>query len=70
MNKLLRSCTFPAPEQFGHLWVLGIRKALSDALETEIGSIFKHTPLAEHLAQAKYPVHTRSYKSELEFQAK
>lgn len=52
-----RLCTFPAPEQFGHLLVVGACRGLAEALHTEIGSMFKHTPLAEHRAQAKYPIH-------------
>lgn len=52
-----RQCwyTFPAPEQFGHLWVVGIRRGPSVAASVITGSTLKHTPLAEHLAQAKYP---------------
>lgn len=47
--------TFPAPEQFKHLWVVGARKGASEVVDIEMGSIFMQTPLAEHLAQAKYP---------------
>lgn len=46
-------CTFPAPEQFGHLLVVGTCKGLTVAPDAEIGSIFKHTPVVEHRAQAK-----------------
>ena len=53
----LMSCwkfhTFPAPEQFRHLVVAGTRKGRSDRLDTEMGSMRTHTPLAEHLAQAR-----------------
>ena len=49
--------TFPTPEQFGHLRVAGAFKGRSDALDTEMGSMLKHTPLAEHRAQGKYPVY-------------
>lgn len=55
-HQLVRLCTFPAPEQFGHLLVVGTCRGLVEALDTEIGSTFKHTPLAEHRAQARYPV--------------
>lgn len=49
--------TFPTPEQFGHLSVVGACRCLTEAPDAEIGSMFKHTPLAEHRAQAKYPAH-------------
>ena len=44
---------------------MGARNGRSEALDTEIGSIFKHTPLAEQRAHAKYPVHTIIQKDEL-----
>lgn len=50
---LIRVYTFPAPEQFGHLLVVGTCKGRSETLDTERGSMLKHTPLAEHRAQAK-----------------
>jgi hypothetical protein len=55
MNKLslVRLYTFPAPEQFGHLFVVGTRKGRSEAVDTERGSMLRHTPLVEHRAQAK-----------------
>lgn len=49
--------TFPAPEQFGHLWVEGAFKGRSARPDTEMGSMLKHTPLAEHRAHGKYPVY-------------
>lgn len=55
--KLPNLLTFPAPEQFWHLSVLGTRKGWSVALDSEMGLMLKHTPLAEQRAQAKYPVY-------------
>lgn len=49
------SHTFPTPEQFEHLCVVGTRKGRLKSPFIEIGSVLKHTPLAEHRAQAKYP---------------
>lgn len=54
-NKLSanRLYTFPALEQFGHLSAVGTCKGRPEAEESERGLILKHTPLAEHRAQAK-----------------
>lgn len=54
--------TFPAPEQFVHLFVVGARNGWSEEMDSEMGSMFKHTPLAEQRAQAKYPAHIISHK--------
>lgn len=50
--------TFPAPEQFRHLSVVGACRSRLEALVRFIGSVVKHTPLAEHLAHGKYPKRT------------
>lgn len=49
--------TFPAPEQLRHLWSVGARNGLLEALFTEMGSMYKHLPLAEQRAHAKYPAY-------------
>lgn len=53
--------TFPAPEQFRHLSVVGACRSLLEALVRFIGSTLKHTPLAEHLAHGKYPKQTHNH---------
>lgn len=47
--------TFPEPEQFRHLLVVGAFKGRSVALVT-MGSMDTHSPLAEHRAHDKYPI--------------
>lgn len=47
--------TFPAPEQFGHLSVLGADKGWSPSLNVETGSVSTRAPVLEQRAQARYP---------------
>lgn len=55
-NYIIWWFTFPAPEQLVHRCVVGTCRGWSEAPDTEMGSMHKHTPLAEHRAQAKYPI--------------
>ena len=57
--------TFPATEQLRHLRVVGALNGRSKAFDTEIGSMFKHTPLEEQRAQAKYPLTGSSWNISL-----
>lgn len=59
---MVKWITFPAPEQFVHLFVVGARNGWSEDMDSEMGSIFKHTPLAEQRAQAKYPAQIIGHK--------
>ena len=51
--------TFPDPEQFGHLSVLGADKGWSPLLTVET-SVRTSAPVLEHRAQARYPAYIRS----------
>lgn len=52
--------TFPVPEQFGHLLVVDNCKESLQLSGIEFGPMLENNPLAEHRAQAKYPVHQES----------
>lgn len=55
---VIRSHTFPEPEQFEHLSVLGVDKGRSPPLFVETGSIRTSDPVLEQRAQARYPAFT------------
>lgn len=48
--------TFPAPEQFEHLSVLGGDNGWSPPFSVETGSIRTRDPVLEQRAHARYPV--------------
>lgn len=54
-----RCPTFPDPEQFGHLSVLGADRGWSPPMTVETGSIRTSDPVLEHRAQARYPALNR-----------
>lgn len=59
--------TFPVPEQFTHLWVLGGSNGKEESPAMETGSTLTHKPLVEHLAQAKYPAVDPNYNNHFLF---
>lgn len=54
-NQNFRCPTFPDPEQFEHLSVLGGDRGWSLPLIVDTGSIRTNAPVLEQRAQARYP---------------
>ena len=52
---IYRNITFPAPEQFEHLSVLGGDRGSSPPFTIATGSIRTRAPVLEQRAQARYP---------------
>ena len=58
---IYRNITFPAPEQFEHLSVLGGDRGSSPPFTIATGSIRTRAPVLEQRAQARYPASVNKY---------
>ena len=55
LNQIVRCPTFPDPEQFEHLSVLGGDRGRSPPLTVDTGSVRTNAPVLEQRAHARYP---------------